>query len=133
MALEDGGFGPRGWSDDHVRALLEDPEVRTLVVDDGAPVAYVMFIIDRAYETVEMLSLAVLPGRRRQGLGRRLIGEMEREAAEEGALTVALCVRTDNQAAIDLYLSQGYGVLANCAGYYEDGTDAYMMVKHLEE
>ena len=66
--------------DDRVRALVEDPEVRTLVMDDEGPAAYVMFIIDRAYETAEMLSLAVLPDRRRRGLGRMLIGEMEREA-----------------------------------------------------
>jgi len=133
MTLENGGFGPRGWSEDFVRGLMEDPGVRTFVIDDGGPMAYVMFTIDLPHETAEVLSLAVLPDRWRQGLGRMLMSEVERAARDEGAETVALCVRPDNQAAVKLYLSQGYKVLALCAGYYEDGTDAYMMVKHLEE
>lgn len=132
MALEEGGFGPRGWPEEHVRGLMDDPSVRVLVLDGDGPVAYVMFCISPAYETAEVLSLAVLPSMRRQGLGGRLMGAVEREAAREGAVSIVLCVRPDNSPAVNLYLSQGYKVLALCSGYYEDGADAYMMVKHLE-
>jgi len=133
MSLEDGAFGPRGWSEEFVKDRMEEPNVCTLVVDDERILGYIMFSIDVPYETTEVLSLAVSPSCRRRGLGRALMQNAEVVADESGARTIALCVRPDNRTAINLYLSLGYNVLALCTGYYEDGTDAYMMVKHLED
>jgi ribosomal-protein-alanine N-acetyltransferase len=133
MALEEGAFGPRRWTKEFVRHLMEDPQVHTLVVEDGGLIAYTMYSTSPAYETVELLSLAVSPKRRRQGLGRWLMDLMEKMARDDGAQTIMLCVRPDNREAIDLYLSRGYKVLARCDRYYEDGSDADMMVKHLED
>jgi ribosomal-protein-alanine N-acetyltransferase len=133
MALEEGAFGPRGWVEEFVRQLMEDPNIITLVVEDQGVIAYTMFSISPAYETAEVLSLAVSPARRRRGLGRGLMDLVERISADEGAQTMMLCVRPDNQEAVNLYLSRGYKVLARCGGYYEDGSDADMLVKHLED
>lgn len=133
MALEQGAFGPRGWAEGIVRQMMGDPRVITLVVDEPEVIAYTMFYISPAYETAEVLSLAVSPARRRQGLGRGLMGVVEKMAADAGARTIMLCARPDNHEAINLYLSRGYKVLARCDGYYEDGSDADMMVKHLED
>jgi ribosomal-protein-alanine N-acetyltransferase len=133
MALEEGSFGPWRWTEGFVRDMLRDPDVRTLVVEDGTPIAYLMLRYTQGHEMAELLSLAVSPQYRRQGIGRRLMGSMERVAAGSGAGTVMLCVRPDNLEAVNLYLSQGYEVLARCQGYYEDGADADMMVKRLEE
>jgi ribosomal-protein-alanine N-acetyltransferase len=119
--------------EEFVRQLMEDPNVITLVVEDRTVIAYSMFSISPAYETAEVLSLAVSPARRRQGLGRGLMEMVERISADEGAQTMMLCVRPHNQEAVNLYLSRGYKVLARCDGYYEDGSDADMMVKHLED
>lgn len=131
MAVEEGAFGPRRWDEAFVRELMGEEDVQTLVAEDGAIVAYVMFSISRPYETVEVLSLAVVPAFRRRGVATSLMSEVESEA-ESCAGTVSLCVRPDNREAVNLYLSLGYKVLALCSGYYEDGSDAYMMVKHLE-
>lgn len=131
MALEEGAFGPRRWDETFVRELMGEEDVLTLVVEDVGIVAYVMFSISIAYETVEVLSLAVSPAFRRRGIARRLMAEAE-SVAEKDARTVSLCVRPDNVGGVNLYLSLGYKVLALCSGYYEDGSDAYMMVKHLE-
>jgi ribosomal-protein-alanine N-acetyltransferase len=133
MALEEGAFGSRRWERRFVRKLLEDPNVSTLVVEDRGLIAYTMFSISPDYETAELLSLAVSPERRRMGLGRELMALVEKVSSDAGARTVMLCVRPDNREAINLYLSSGYKVLARCEGYYEDGSDADMMVKHLEE
>jgi len=133
MALEQGAFGPRGWAEDFVRQLMGDRNVNTLVVEDELVIAYAMFSIPPGYETAEVLSLAVSPARRGQGLGRELMDRVERISADAGARTIMLCVRPDNREAVNLYLSKGYKVLARCNGYYEDGSDADMMVKHLEE
>lgn len=132
MAMEDGAFGPLRWDEDFVRELMFREDTRTLLAEDGSTLGYAMFSISRPFETAEVLSLAVSPAYRRKGLGRALMSRMETEAAKEGARTVALCVRPDNREGLNLYLSLGYKVLATCSGYYEDGGDAYMMIKHLE-
>lgn len=131
MALEEGAFGPRRWDEPFVRDLMGGEGVHTLLAEDERVVGYVMFAISSAYETMEVLSLAVSPAFRRKGIAKRLMAEAE-SMAERDAGTVSLCVRPDNHGAVNLYLSLGYKVLALCSGYYEDGSDAYMMVKHLE-
>jgi len=134
MALEEEAFGPKRFSEAFVLELLHDPLVTTLLVEtEGAVVAYAMIRSSPAYQTVEVLSLAVSPLHRRRGLGRGLMREVERSIADSGTETVMLCVRPENQAAVNLYLSQGYRVLARCRNYYGNGSDANMMVKHLEE
>ena len=131
MALEEGSFGPRRWDETFVRELMSEEDVLTMVAEDERIVAYIMFSISREYETVEVLSLAVSPAFRRRGIAKMLMAHAE-AVAEKDAQTMSLCVRPDNIEGINLYLSLGYKVLALCSGYYEDGGDAYMMVKQLE-
>jgi len=131
MALEEGSFGPRRWDEAFVRERMSEENVLTLVAEEEQIVAYIMFSISRTYETAEILSLAVTPSLRRRGIARTLMARVE-SMAEKDAQTVSLCVRPDNVGGVNLYLSLGYKVLALCSGYYEDGSDAYMMVKHLE-
>lgn len=131
MAVEAGAFGPRRWDEAFVHDLMIGEGVQTLVAEDEGVVAYVMFAISQAYETMEVLSLAVSPAFRRKGIAKGLMAEAESIAVREAG-TVSLCVRPDNLEAVNLYLSLDYKVLALCSGYYEDGSDAYMMVKHLE-
>ena len=131
MAVEAGAFGPRRWDEPFVRDLMSSEGVQTMVAEEDGVVAYVMFAISQAYETMEVLSLAVSPAFRRRGIAKDLMAEAESIAGRDAG-TVMLCVRPDNHEAVNLYLSLGYKVLALCSGYYEDGSDAYMMVKHLE-
>ena len=131
MALEAGAFGPRRWDGAFVRELMGREEARTLLAEDDGPIAYVMFSLSRPCETVEVLSLAVSPAFRRRGVAKNLMALVGTMAEEEDAQTISLCVRPDNVEGVNLYVSLGYKVLALCSGYYEDGSDAYMMVKHL--
>lgn len=132
MAVEREAFGPQSFPQEMIDGLLSDPDVHTLVIDDGAIIAYSMVRLSPEYETAEVLSLAVVRSHRHRGLGRKLIVTMEDLAAKGGFATLMLCVRLDNAEAVNLYLSQGYKVLARLRGYYEDGSDADMMVKHME-
>ncbi|MHC1679652.1 MAG: GNAT family N-acetyltransferase [Methanomassiliicoccales archaeon] len=131
MALEDGAFGSRRWDEAFVKELMSEENVQTMVAEDERIVGYIMFSVSQAYETLEILSLAVTPALRRRGIARTLMS-MAESMADKDVRTVSLCVRPDNVAGVNLYLSLGYKVLALCSGYYEDGSDAYMMVKHLE-
>ncbi|MGH4018593.1 MAG: ribosomal protein S18-alanine N-acetyltransferase [Pseudonocardiaceae bacterium] len=73
----------------------------------------------------EVHTLAVDPAYRGRGIGRALLRALLAHAA--GA-TVFLEVRTDNQAALALYRSEGFTVVGIRRGYYRpSGADAFTM------
>ncbi|MGH3915339.1 MAG: ribosomal protein S18-alanine N-acetyltransferase [Pseudonocardiaceae bacterium] len=73
----------------------------------------------------EVHTLAVDPGHQGRGIGRALLRALLGHAA--GA-TVFLEVRTDNEAAIALYRSEGFTVIGTRRGYYRpSGADAFTM------
>lgn len=74
-----------------------------------------------------VMNLAVVPARRRQGTGRRLLDELLSEARTLGATHVTLEVRTHNEAAIALYESHGLASVGVRPGYYGPGEDAAIM------
>jgi ribosomal protein S18 acetylase RimI-like enzyme len=80
--------------------LLLDP--------DGVPAAYGELWDDEEEDEVELAHLIVDPGRRRQGLGGRLVRELLALARARGRSTCALRVAPDNAAAVALYRSEGF-------------------------
>ena len=73
-----------------------------------------------------VVTVCVHPDYRRQGIARRLVHVCEEEL---GQAKVRLCVRATNQAAIQLYQSQGYQAIKPWVRYYNDGEDALVMEK----
>lgn len=55
--------------------------------------------------------LAVAPERRRRGLGRRLMAELERRMAAAGCLKSYLLATPDNREAVDFYRRLGWEVM----------------------
>ncbi|MGH3998704.1 MAG: ribosomal protein S18-alanine N-acetyltransferase [Pseudonocardiaceae bacterium] len=83
----------------------------------------------RAGGEAEIHTLAVDPTHQGRGIGRALLHAMLDHAA--GA-TVFLEVRTDNEAAIQLYRSEGFTVIGTRRGYYRpSGADAFTMRKEV--
>ncbi|MGH3940254.1 MAG: ribosomal protein S18-alanine N-acetyltransferase [Pseudonocardiaceae bacterium] len=75
----------------------------------------------------EVHTLAVDPAHQGQGIGRALLRALLDHAT---GTTVFLEVRTDNDAAIALYRSEGFAVIATRRGYYRpSGADAFTMRK----
>ena len=74
-----------------------------------------------------IMNLAVIPDRRSQGIGRRLLGELLSAAAKLGAQRVTLEVRSHNAEAISLYESVGLSSVGVRPGYYGPGEDAVIM------
>lgn len=62
----------------------------------------------RRLQHVAVLTVAVAPGRRRQGVGRELMRQGYRWAGEVGVRKLSLNVRASNAAAIALYRSEGF-------------------------
>ena len=76
----------------------------------GLAVCFRGFSTFAAKPLLNIHDLAVLPEYRGQGIGRQLLTETHRRAAELGCCKVTLEVREDNDRAQRLYRSLGYGV-----------------------
>jgi triosephosphate isomerase len=97
---------------------------------DGVLVAYAS--VYHTAEELEILNIAVSPEHRRQGLARRLLGLVLREAGKMGIVRSVLEVRPNNAAAIALYAAHGYRQAGIRPGYYPDtGEDALIYAKEL--
>lgn len=120
---------PRPWSEAEFTALLARPGTVLSVANQGFALAQVT--LDEA----ELLTIAVAPEAQGQGIGRRLLCEIEAEAAARGAETMFLEVAENNHAAIALYRSAGYRDTGRRPRYYTapDGRrlDALVMARSL--
>ena len=80
-----------------------------------------------AAEEAEILTLAVAPAARRQGLGRALLLAAMEEAARRGAREMFLEVAAANPAARALYAACGFTEVGLRRGYYAGGGDALIL------
>ncbi|MGH3920221.1 MAG: ribosomal protein S18-alanine N-acetyltransferase [Pseudonocardiaceae bacterium] len=95
--------------------------------EDGSLIGYAG--LARVGGEAEIHTLAVDPAHQGRGIGRALLRTMLDHAA---GTTVFLEVRTDNEAAIQLYRSEGFVVIGTRRGYYRpSGADAFTMRKEI--
>ena len=80
-----------------------------------------------AAEDAEVLTLAVAPDIRRQGIARTLLSAAMAEARVRGATALFLEVATGNVAAQALYRQAGLTEVARRRRYYADGSDAIVL------
>jgi len=91
---------------------------------------FVMGTVQRAYQA-RILALAVADGWRRQGVGTRLTQRFLTAFRQHGVKRVTLEVRVSNDGAKELYRSMGFETDDVIEEYYNDGEDAYVMVRTL--
>lgn len=98
--------------------------------DSGGIAAYCVFRV--IADEMELLSLAVRPEWRRQGLGRWLGRRALTLAAGGGARSAFLEVRSGNAAARRLYASLGFAETGRRPGYYKNPIeDAVVLARAL--
>ena len=122
-----------GWSARDIADILASPGAFALAVRlDDTPRA---FILCRAIAgEAEVLTLAVDPLLRRQGVARALLTAAIGEAEAAGADVLFLEVAADNEAALGLYAGAGFVRVGARRGYYRraDGAiDAIAMRRDL--
>lgn len=105
---------PPPWSAAAFAGLLADAQVALLAEPGGRGFALARVVADEA----ELLTLAVLPEARRQGVGRALLARFEQLAAARGAARGFLEVAEDNAAACALYAAAGWSPVGRRPGYY---------------
>lgn len=103
-------------------------ELATYIVGelDGKIVAYAGAWV--SFNQAEVMSVAVEPEYRGQGIGTILFGKLIKAVKLRGATAITLEVRPSNTAAIKLYKSFGLRSVGRRKGYYLDnGEDALIM------
>jgi len=77
----------------------------------------------------DILTVAVLPEYRRQGIAKEFMRQIEQWSQERGASAMMLEVEHSNESAIELYKSLGYMKISVRMDYYGPGKDAFVMRK----
>jgi ribosomal protein S18 acetylase RimI-like enzyme len=91
------------------KKLSRDPDLFLVAEENGALIGAVMGGYDGRRAIV--YHLAIDPGRRREGLGRALMAELETRLREKGCLKAYLLVTKDNPDARRFYENQGWEVM----------------------
>ncbi len=93
--------------------------------EDGQIVGNVTLLSTRSPQRVNVANVAILPEYRRRGIARALMEEVEKEARQRGAAEIRLQVARDNDAALKLYQSMGYGMLGSTTTWKLSSTRRY--------
>ncbi len=113
---------PRPWSAAEFAALLDGPHAFLLIKPQGFLLGRV--IVDEA----ELLTLAVDPDARRQGVARDLVAEFAATSRARGAASAFLEVAADNTPAQALYHAAGWREAGRRRRYYGPDLDGIVMV-----
>lgn len=119
------------WSVDAFAALLAQPGVRLEAETEG-------FVLIRvAADEAEILTLAVRPSARRQGMASRLVRKAAASAERDGAERLFLDVAEDNGPARALYARLGFEAAGRRPRYYAraegPAVDALLLVLNLPQ
>ncbi|GAB5468840.1 MAG: N-acetyltransferase [Rhodospirillales bacterium] len=97
---------------------------------DGAGLPAAFLLARLAVDEVELLTLAVAPEQRRQGLATTLLSGLIARTRPNGGRSLFLEVAESNRVARAFYDGVGLQTLARRPAYYRNGDDALVM--HLE-
>jgi len=118
-------FPEEGWDVKALGELLAMAGASGHLIEDTAEGRMQGFILDLILAAdAEILTLAVAPERRRQGIARALLADLFERARRVGARGIGLEVAADNPAARQLYESCGFGRSGQRRGYYRRGAAA---------
>lgn len=119
---------PAPWSEAEIVSTLASPFSFALTRAEG-------FLLGQVVAgEAELLTLAVAPAARRQGLGRALVEGFLAEARARGAETAFLEVAETNAAARSVYAAAGFAPTGRRRGYYRGAgqvVDAILMGRSL--
>ncbi|HRJ41158.1 MAG: ribosomal protein S18-alanine N-acetyltransferase [Caldilineaceae bacterium] len=130
LLLEATSFASDAWSRELYQHELNDNRLsryRVVVSADSDKViaqgGWMLF-----GEEAHILTIAVRPEFRGQGIGRWLLLHLLAEARAEGCVTIVLEVRPSNEAALRLYERMGFAMISRRKRYYPDKEDALVLL-----
>jgi len=134
-SLERGLFPDYPWSQAQFKeeiAGIGTSRQFLLALKEGSVIGYAGIMVVAAGVPADLLTIAVLPDFRGQGIAKSMLAELENWAKAQGATEVILEVDTKNESAIRLYVLAGYEKISSRANYYGLGVDALIMRKDLK-
>lgn len=107
--------------------FLSPDEFTVLAYRNNKIVGYIVYstVLDECH----ILNVAVHPDFRRMGIAQKMLNFLFKEGEKQGIKFYYLEVRVDNIPAVSFYKKNGFKELGLRKGYYNDGTDAIVMVK----
>lgn len=133
-ALERATFDADRISRRSFKTLVERDSAVMLVAQAGADLAgYCVVLLRKGTSIARLYSIAVASDFAGQGIGRMLLAEAERAAAQRGCRSLRLEVRLDNEKARILYEKAGYALFGRHDSYYSDGQAALRYERPLPE
>lgn len=107
----------------------DSPSEYYVIKEDGEILGFVSFM--NILGEVHVNNIAVDTGKRRRGLGARLLKFVLNFYPKEEIMGVTLEVRTDNIPALKLYEKFGFSIVGKRERYYKRNKDAFIMWKML--
>lgn len=120
---------PDPWSERAYAEELARPGTLALWLRDPEPAGFLLGHL--VCDELHVLALAVVPDRRRDGIGRTLVEAALRRARCRGARVAHLEVREGNAAARALYAGLGFLAVGRRRRYYRDGEDAVLLTRSM--
>jgi ribosomal-protein-alanine N-acetyltransferase len=126
-ALEQSCFSDP-WSAVGIRETMQYETARSFVAQEsGRIVGYVMARISG--QEGEILDLAVVPEKRRRGIGRSLLATVREALQSGGVREMYLEVRESNRPAIELYRAQGFRPVGLRPRYYRNPPEDALVLR----
>lgn len=119
----------QGWDDASLKSLMSGPGVAAHVAEDREICGFILTRI--AADEAEVITIAVGPDRRRQGLASRLLERAVAHMVRLGAARMFLEVAAQNLPARNLYEKYGFREVGRRKAYYDDGDDALVLAVDL--
>ena len=127
-------FPPRiAYSRRELGTYMRRRESFTLVAANGDEGGIAGFIVACGGRSGHIITIDVIAGARRAGLGSLLLRAAEERLYAAGAETVGLETAVDNTAALSFYKRHGYHVINTSPRYYANGVDALVLMKELKK
>lgn len=120
-----------GWNERMLRSVAENGRTACLIAEeDGVMQGFLTYTLG-ADGVVDLEDLFVLPLERNKGTGSALVSAFCEKTVYAGAKKIFLEVRKSNRKAISVYSKFGFAVFSERKKYYDDGEDAFVMLKEL--
>jgi ribosomal-protein-alanine N-acetyltransferase len=114
--------------EDFLQEEIENPFAYFYVmVVDHKVIGYIGAYI--VQEAAEIINFFVLKEKQHQGYGQMLFNAILKQSTYHDVVNVTLEVKENNQNAINFYLKNGFRQVNIRYNYYDDGTNAIVMLK----
>lgn len=118
-----------------LKSYVNHKQSFTLVVTEGGKgeggEAIRGFIVANHGLVGHIITIDVIPGQRRSGIGSLLLRAAEKRLKDTSSKAVQLETAVDNHDALSFYKRHGYDVIGTRPRYYPNGVDALVLKKEL--